>query len=109
MMRAEVQRVEIRAGPLQKAPHFGMGHLDKCRIDQPARDPGLVGDDHQQVTRALQQPQGVARPRKELELLELVPVANVDVEGAVAVEEDGACSGLRAPGAGRRVPNDRWR
>ena len=89
-MRAEVQRVEIRAGRLQPAAHFGMGHFDERRIDQPARDPRLVGHDHQQVAGPLEQPQRVAGPRKELELLELVQVADVDVERAVAVEEDGA-------------------
>ena len=88
-MRAVVQRVEIGAAGLQPPPHFVVAHLDKARSDQALRHARLVGDDDQLVAGALEQPQRVHGPRKQLEILQLVQVADVDVQRAVAVEEDG--------------------
>ena len=51
------------------------------------RDARLVGDHHQRIAGALEQPQRIGRPRKQLEVLEAVEITDVDVERAVAIEK----------------------
>ena len=90
MMRAVIQRVEIGAAGLQPPAHLVVADLDEARIDQPVRDARLIGDDDQRVAGALEQPQRIGRPRKQLEVLEPVQITDVDVECPVAIQKDGA-------------------
>ena len=90
VMRTVIQRVEIRAAELQPAPHLVVADVNEGRIDQALGDAGLIGDHDQHIAGPLEQPQGVRRPREELEILEPVQVPDVNVQGAVAINKDGA-------------------
>ena len=90
MMAAEVQGVEIGAAALQPPPHLVMANLHETGIDQPMRDAGLIRDDDQREAGALEQPQRIRGPREQLEVLEPMQVADVNVERPITIEEDGS-------------------
>ena len=90
MVGAEIQRVEIGAGRCSRRRISAWQICDEPRIDQALRDARLIGDHDQRVAGALEQPQRIGRPRKQLEVLEAVEVTDVDVERAVAIEKDGS-------------------
>ena len=87
---AEIQRVETRAAALQPRAHFRVGRLDEAGLDDPACDAGLIGDDDERVTGALEQAQRVAGPGEQLELFDAMEITDIDVHGAVTVEKDGS-------------------
>ena len=100
MVLAVIQRIEIGAAGLQPPPHLVVADLDEAGIDQAMRDARLIGDDDQRVAGALQQPQRIGRPRKQLEILEPMQITDVDVERAVTIEKDWlvSCSSPKSQG-----------
>ena len=87
MVRAEVQRIEIRIGGLQAAPHLRMTRRHELRRNQAMRDAGLIGHHHEQITGALQEAQRIAGPRVQLEILETVEIADVDVQRPITIQK----------------------
>ena len=80
-----------------------MDLVEERLVDDAAGDRRLVGDDHQRVASALQQPQRIRRPRKQLEQLHAIEVAALFNERPVAVQEHGR---LRHDGVPIRTRTD---
>ena len=72
---------------------------DEGLAHETAADAGLIGDDHDRPTRAIQQAHRIDREREQREPLEPIQIARLFDEGAIAIEKD--CG----PHAGR----GRWR
>src|SRR5688572_32558072 len=89
MVITEIQRIEIGLCGLQTPPHLGVAFADELRRDQAVCDPGLIRDHDEQITGALEQPQRIGGPRKQLEILETMQVADVDIQRSVTIEKNG--------------------
>ena len=92
MMRAIIERVDAGAGGGELPPDLVVETLDVVLAVIAARDARLVGDDDRQEAGVVQQPHRLGRAGDQVELLETMHVAVVDIEHAVAIEEGGrAC------------------
>ena len=84
----EIQRIEIGVCGLQAPPHLGVAFADEFRRNQAMRDPGLIRYHDEQIPGALEQPQRIGSPRKQLEILETMQVDDVDIQRSVTIEKN---------------------
>ena len=93
MVRAVVERVEVGAAHAELAVHPVEDAHDVALGEEAARDAALVRDEDREEPAVVDVADGLARAGDPLEVLRPVQVVNVDVERAIAVEEDGPAAG----------------
>ena len=104
-VRADVERVDVRADLAQPALRVRVDRVDVGRGHQAARDAALVGDHEHEPALVVEPPHALARAREPLELghrLDVVVGGRAPVQHAVAVEESGASRRIRSRVSRRR-------
>jgi hypothetical protein len=89
MEGAAVDGVDAGADLRQLRGHGGMKSVHVLKAIETSGDPRLIGDHEHPPTRLIGAPNRFARAGRPAEVLHAVRIADVDVQHAVAVEEQG--------------------
>jgi hypothetical protein len=93
-VRAIINRVEARTGRLEFALHALVHFAHKRLRKITTSHTGLIGDDDHGQMRFVQATDGRAHKRKHTKSVDVIQVADLVGDGAVAVEENGRAKGL---------------